>query len=146
MNSQELPQWTEDLSASGRPASAPPAAFLAAVRARRIKRRVGQSMVVGAVLMIALAVSMWPSTPQTPAREIATGEPPVAVPHINSEPPDRSLPAPSARHPGAVTLVTFYVTGAAEDRDSGSVERDSAPVLRGGDRWDLDRVRAWVLN
>ncbi len=144
MSSQDLPQWTEDLSASGRPAPVPPAAFLAAVRSRRIKRRMGQSMVAGAVLAIALAVSMWPSTPRTQAPVIATGNSPVVRPHITADPADR--PVPPAAHPGTLTLVTVYTTGSADDRDSGSVERDSTPVLRGGDRWDLDRVRAWVLN
>lgn len=146
MNSEKLPQWTEDLSASGRPAPAPPAAFLFAVRVRRVKRRIGQSMAVAAVLMVALAAAMWPSNPAAPTDRLAAGGTGAVAPRMNADPPEVMVPTPVSTQSGASTLVAFYANGTAEGGESESVDRDSAPVLRGGDRWDMDRVRAWVLN
>lgn len=141
MSSQDARQWTEDFTPSGRAAPEPPAMFLAAVRARRVKRRVSQSLAAVGALGVVVAVTVWWLPARSGQGQMANRE--IPAPVVAHQEPE---PMPATRGPVGLTLASIYGSGAADERDPVLAERGSEPVLRGGDQWDLDRVKAWVLN
>ena len=70
MNVPNSDKWVDGLTPSGRPVPEPPPAFIAAVRHRRIRRRMGQAAcatsVVLAAGLIALLVPRHAPTPVSP--------------------------------------------------------------------------------
>ncbi len=141
MSFQDVPRWTEDFTPSGRAASEPPAMFLAAVRARRVKRRVSQSLAGVVALGFVVAATVWSLPVRSGQGRMANRE--IPVPVVAHHEPE---PTPATRGPVGLTLASIYRSGAADERDPALAERGSEPVLRGGDQWDMDRVKAWVLN
>ena len=80
MNSQELHQWKEDFSSRGRAMPEPPPIFLAAVRARRVRRRLGQCSAVVLVLLSVTASLMWSARPQSGPAQVANLNRPTPLP------------------------------------------------------------------
>jgi hypothetical protein len=119
-----------------------PAQVIEAVRSRRRQRRVRLAGRWGALAAVGLAV-VWAVYPAGPgARQPIATRPDGTAPLPAPVPPD-PVPAP----PRDAVAWTY---GAMRDSDldrlaSASPAGEERP-LRIGDHWDLDRVKAWVLD
>lgn len=148
MNTPHSGDWLDDLSPSGRPAPAPPAMFLAAVRARRVRRRVAHlTSVLVVALVCVVGASYLPRAVQPSSRRIAAEPSPRTAPVPPRNPEAGVLPGSGAP---VLSLASFYTSGTPLDPDrlagTGGPDNRAEKPIRGGDRWDPDQVESWVLN
>lgn len=144
MNAPRESNWMDSLSPSGRPAPEPPAAFLAAVRGRRVRRRVLQaSTAASALVVVVLGVVLMPRPTSIPSK-------PIAAQPVEPAPAPRVVAAAPVDESPVFSLTTFYTSGTPLDADQVPAARiaDGRPerAIRGGDRWDPDQVASWLTN
>jgi hypothetical protein len=133
--SQE-PKWLDGLSAADAPEV--PHAVITAVRARRRQRRLHTAGSLAAVALAAAIVTWAIGRPQ-PRR----GPLPA---HLAQTPGTSAKPALPPADPGVIALVYGIARDSDLDRLASASPAGGELSLRIGDRWDLDRVKAWVLE
>ena len=129
--------WLDSLGTRQEPAPEFPFKVQSALKARRRGRRAAGAGV--AFLCVTVLAGSWmafsttgPRPPEIAQRPVTPRELPQAVPE-----------------PAGVTIASLYRELDAGGADSAALSGNLAsdePSLRIGDRWDPERVNAWVLN